>query len=373
MKRVAILTLTDNNNYGNRLQNYALQEAVKSLGFEAESIINTSIDKKNRNIWYFIKLISIKKVFRKIQEVIRKKIIYKQSKYKSLNKVRKENFFNFNKYIKNSLFVIENDTDFKKLENEYNYFIIGSDQIWNPYALSVKEINLGLFFPKHKNISYAASFGVNSIPENLKQVYKKGIENIEHISVREEQGAKIIKEITDKTAEVVVDPTILIDVDKWRKLQVVPKNVGKKYLLTYFLGKISKEKQKILNQVAEENDLTIINLGKIKEKDSYIAGPSEFLYYIDNAEAFFTDSFHGVVFSILFKTPFYVFERDGSGKSMNSRLETLLFKFQLEDRKITKKKISKDYKCNYDGCDEVLEQEKQKGIKFLKTALKIGE
>src|SRR5699024_6730560 len=104
------------------------------------------------------------------------------------------------------------------------------------------------------------------------------------------------------------------------------------YLLTYFLGEISNNTKKRINKIAKKKKLKIINLASLQDVKYYTADPSEFIDFIDSAELFCTDSFHGAVFSILLKTPFIVFERKGSLPSMNSRIETLLSKFNLDFR-----------------------------------------
>src|SRR5690606_19316447 len=100
------------------------------------------------------------------------------------------------------------------------------------------------------------------------------------------------------------------------------KKTRSKYLLTYFLGAISKENEERISQFAKEKDLEIIHLANIRDLNAYTADPSEFLDYIYSADMFVTDSFHGSVFSILFEKPFAVLEREGNVKSMSSRIDT---------------------------------------------------
>src|SRR5699024_2494462 len=142
------------------------------------------------------------------------------------------------------------------------------------------------------------------------------------------------------------------------------------YLLTYFLGGPSKKTRRKLKEIALEKNMTIINLGDITERETYETGTSEFLDYINNASAIFTDSFHGVVFSIIFQTPFIVYERQSSGPSMYSRIETILDNFDMRDREA--EVFDQDiFSMDFSGTHEVLEREYNKSIDYLKEALRI--
>ena len=363
MKKGLIISLYDNNNYGNRLQNYALQ-TILSRYIEVETYYNIVYDSETRNIRKkFMKLSLYEKL--KVYTLALKRKMFKERKRISMIKnERLKNFINFSK---------KNIRVTEKKEN-YGYYIIGSDQVWNPFFMRSYNINFGLFAKSDsKLLSYAASFGINEIPDVYKEIYRKGLNNISNISVREEIGVKIVKDLVKKNALVLVDPTMLLTDEEWRTIEIKPKNIeGKKYILTYFLGKISKERKKFLEKVARGNNLEIINMLQIKEDETYVAGPSEFLSYIDNASIVFTDSFHACVFSILFRVPFYVLSREENSLNMNSRLDTLLSKFKLEDRKLNSYENKVSFNINYSHTDKILEEERKKSDDFLRKSLDIG-
>lgn len=370
MKKVMIITLYGYENYGNKLQNYALQETIQQLGYEVETLKNTFKDKSKNTILAKIKRISAQKIIKKILK--KKKINDESYEY---NKIKYKKLKEFNDiYIKNSNFTIKNNNP-RELNEMYDYFVIGSDQIWNPSVSTPFEINFGMFADKNKKISYAASFGVEKIPNMYRKIYKQGLKGILNISVREEQGIKIINEIYEEQAAIVVlDPTMLLSAEKWRKISRLPnKTKNKKYILMYFLGQISKERHEMLNKVANERNCIIIDVLKKQEIVNGVAGVEEFLALIDNAEIIFTDSFHACVFSILFKKDFYVLEREGIMSNMNSRINTLLQKFLLQNRKINN--YDEIIKCmiDYSKTDEILEKEKEKSMNFLKRALDIKD
>ena len=171
----------------------------------------------------------------------------------------------------------------------------------------------------------------------------------------------------------LADPTLILPKEQWLNVSKRASNrPNTPYLLTYFLGGPSKETRKKLEKLAKEKNMTIINLGDITEKETYETGPSEFLDYINNASAFFTDSFHGVVFSIIFQTPFVVYERKSTGQSMYSRIETILDNFDMRNREANG--FNEDiFSMDFSGTYEVIEREYEKSIGYLKDALRINE
>lgn len=378
MKKLAILTLNGYFNYGNRLQNYALQEVLRSLGFDVDTLkveIEENQDELKKNS-YMEKVQSL--MNKKIDEVVYKiidKVNYLLNKEEmvQLKQLRENAFLEFtNKYI----FETDQSISRKYIPNyitdKYEYFVVGSDQVWNPFFPEVSEIYFLTFAPKKKRIAYAPSFGIESIPNSRTREYKEWIYNIESLSVREKAGAKIIKNLTGREAPVLVDPTLLLSQQQW--LNVVKKRslVEEKYLLTYFLGGIPKEYRKQIKSIAKKNNLKIVNLADIKDKETYTTGPSEFINYIYSCELFCTDSFHGAVFSILFEKPFIVYKRVGGPMSMYSRIDTLLNKFELNTRKYENININEDiFKMDYSHITPILEIERKKSFDYLKDVLNI--
>lgn len=355
--KFGILTINDINNYGNRLQNYALQEQLKKFG-AVETIKNIQ-GLYNSN--YKRRIIDKLKSY--IKRVVSLKLQYKQN----------VSFENFERNIKYSKILIDKNHIPSNIGNKFDKFIIGSDQVWNPNFNRMSEIDFAMFAPCEKVVSYAASFGISSIPEEQKNFYIDGLNNISEISVREDRGAEIVKELTGRDVKVVLDPTLLLAKKDWEKVMKKPKYVpNKKYILTYFLGNISDERKKKFKELANNNDFEIVNLGKMEYPQYYIAGPSEFLWYFNNAEIVFTDSFHACVFSIIFDKTFYYMNREDKSVSMNSRIETLLSKFKLNNRKFYDwENVSLQH--DYSHVQEILEKEKKASLDFLEEALKIKE
>ena len=357
MKKVAILTINDDNNDGNRLQNYAVQEVLKKQNVQVETIANQ------------LNLAGIKYTKKIIKNIIKILLPIKIS-FKRYVK-----FIKFNKYIKYSKYHIDKNHILKNLGEKYDLFITGSDQVWNPTFGRMSDIDFLTFAPKEKRNSFSASFGINEVPKDMKEYYKKNLLGLNNISVREEAGKKIVENLTGRTdVEVLVDPTMLLTAEEWDKVSKKPKQLKTdKYILNYFLGDLSESRKKEIDRIAKENGCEVIN---ILDKNSpfYQTGPSEFLYLEKNAFLICTDSFHSCVFAILYDRPFIVFEREQKDLvSMNSRIDTLLSKFKLEDRRYKGKIEKEDLLHNYDEAYKILEKEREKSNNFLKKALDIQD
>jgi len=144
--------------------------------------------------------------------------------------------------------------------------------------------------------------------------------------------------------------------------------------LTYFLGNVSKERKRKIKSIASKNKLKIVNLADIKDKETYVADPSEFIDYVNSVSVFLTDSFHGAVFSILLEVPFIVFNREGRLPSMNSRIDTLLSKFKLESRRANNVTDNNQiFEVDYSHVPPILEVERKKAYDYLKEALNVKD
>ena len=160
------------------------------------------------------------------------------------------------------------DTDSaRNLIQKYKYFIAGSDQVWNPIYINDMDKYFLTFAKKEQRISYAASFSCPDIPEQYKLKYRDWIKGMSRISVREETGANIIKNLVGIEVPVLLDPTLLLSREKWISISKKPKNKPKVgYILTYFLGRIDKKNKRYIESIAKEKKMKIIRLADIKDR-----------------------------------------------------------------------------------------------------------
>lgn len=342
MKKVAIVTFTYGNNYGQRLQNYALQNILKEYDLQVYTIPQRKV-----NCNFKQKIKKIINIHLTICDLYRDKL------FKLFDK---ENIAYYNHCIS------ENLEDFNIFNKFFDAFVTGSDQVWNPFSPDVNKSFFLTFTEKSKRIAYAPSFSIDELPEQYMEEYKEYIAGFEEgkISVREERGAEIIKSL-EKEAQVVLDPTLLVDKSVWRSISKKPKiNVPSRYILIYILGDYKKSS---IDQYIKNNELEIIVLRKGTNEFSK-TGPSEFLYLIQNAEYIITDSYHGTIFSILNHKQFRNVNRKTEKFSMGSRFSTLYKKVGIDSKKIYGE-IDNGYLLDYELIDKKIEAERKKSQQFL--------
>lgn len=376
MRKIGIITICDYKNYGNRLQNYASQEIFKEMGYNVETIVNKPpekdiYDKKvDLPLRIRIKNTPVKLLLKKVKRKIKAKL--NEKKYSELRASKEKAFIEFTRHnIKESSFMLTPQKIFNEKLTQYEYFVVGSDQIWNPVYRNGFEVDFLTFAPVHKRIAYAPSFGIATIPEQFIERYTNWLEGIKYLSVREEAGAKIIKDLVGKEAVVLIDPTLMLTKEKWLSISKAHQHKPKEeYLVTYFLGDISKETKRTIKEIKKRYKLKVVNLANLDSKDTYAADPGEFIDYINSSKIFLTDSFHGVVFSIIFKKAFIVFDRQGDEPVMSSRIDTLFSKFELHERSWENvKKHCNLFDVDYSNIDKKLQIERTKALEYLKEAL----
>lgn len=373
IKKIGIITLNGYENYGNRSQNYATQEVIKSLGFNVETIIVKDTPSNGNKNSIIIKKLQ-KMATMTVNEIctkINKKINYYMNKNAIDERIKIFKSFSKKYILEENYYIINNNL--ADLSNRYDFFITGSDQVWNPLYINRSPIYFLTFTRKNKRIAYAPSFGISDIPIEYEGKYKVWLSEMHRLSVREDAGAKIIKSLTRQDAPVLVDPTLMLTKEKWLSISKEPAKKSKsRYLLTYFLGGIPNEYQSKIRTIAKENKLKIINLADLRDRETYQTGPSEFIDYVNSASVFCTDSFHGAVFSILLEIPFIVFDRKSNSPSMYSRIDTLLTTFELNSRKANNITTNEQvFQVDYSHIPPILETERKKALDYLKEALNV--
>ena len=350
MKKIGILTLYGYVNYGNRLQNYAVQKIFEQYGFNGVTlVVRSSMKPLLKTLLMFFKA--------QCGSIAAKR-------YMSLLKFTRE-------YIDTQLVICKDMKIGEKINIEFDYFAVGSDQVWNPYIRLRERDNFFLrFTSKDKRLCVVPSFGVKKIPGEYCDDFKKGLQGFNYLSCREEAGADIIYELTGKKAEVLIDPTLVLNVDDWKTIFAVPKKYRfSKYMLCAFLGDISEERWRVLQNISKTEGLEIINVF-----DEFSYGPGELLYTLYNSSLICTDSYHFSAFSINFNRPFLSFERIGNGVEgkMFSRIESLLNKFGLRER-LYGYGITNYLNCDFSRANYVLELERKKFDQYIKMILEEGQ
>lgn len=369
-------------NYGAVLQAYALSEQLKKWGHSPE-IINyrystgEQIVEVNHTVDRSLKA-RLKYIFNG-EVSLAQKFFYRLARGK-----RNAQTELFREFVREKLPIdLQKSATYEDLTNQtmsYECLICGSDQVWNP-LIHANRNDRGFFLqfgPEEcKRIAYAPSFGVSALPEEAKRTLKEYTDRFDVLSVREQSGAAILKEICERDVPVMLDPTMMADASVWETLHTMPKGVPEEYILVYRFGKMAYVQEQI-HRMASELKLPTLEIPVSIEsygKDSRLLfgiGPEEFVTLIRNARLVLTDSFHASVFSILNHKQFYTFLRQPQNEknSMNSRMENLLETFGLQDRLIYPGdgNISLS-KIDYESADLVLMQKRKESQKFLRDAL----
>lgn len=323
MKEMLICTINDSNNYGNRLQNYALEVVLKKYG----TCSTVFADSHASTPWLLARCFG-KRALYTLMSFARKPFS------KSLSLDRHTSFMHFDKSFINYRYYASPITGCIPRLDSDTCLVLGSDQIWNPRGnndIQLK-LRLGSYFKISNIISYAASFGVSDVDDEVKPIFQKYLPRLKAISVRENRGAELVKEMTGLDAAVVLDPTLMLSTKQWNMITrgFVPDD--DRYVLMYFLGKPHDQQEKTIQEYARAHGCRIRRILDLRDKETYVAGPQDFVELFSKAQYVFTDSYHACCFSILYHKQFTVFNRAGmEGKaSMNSRMETLFRLFELD-------------------------------------------
>lgn len=373
-----------NFNFGSMLQAYATVKEIEKRGIDYRIISY----KKRLTIGF-----TAKNVFRIFNSAWRgeKKLIVQ----KKLSRMTVPEYA-MNVRIRNAAFQAFMEENFdKKVFQCYGYdqlrrsaekfdaFLVGSDQMWSPSGLATNFYNLMFVPDEKKKISYASSFGVSEIPFYQKKRTAEFLNRIDYLSVRENVGVKIIRDLTGRDALVTVDPTMLLTAQEWDEFSGGDRLSEEKYIFAYFLGN-NPEFRRIVKELQRKTGLKIITLRHLDEyipqdeqfgdEAPYNLRPEGFVNLMKNAEYVCTDSFHGSVFSSLFHRQFVVFPRysETASLSRNSRISSLLNNLGLEKRLYNPSKAI-DLQADEPICYELVEIKRrkriEKSLQFLDEAI----
>lgn len=368
--RVGIVTINDDANFGNRLQNYALQRALTSLGWRPETIRNTPPAMSRRllasRVWHAVRHDPAGFVARNVQLVgnrLRQSSPKVQPKYADRRTAAIARFA--------AQEIIHTEEEFwssgpERWEGRYDKVIVGSDQVWNHGFRNAHEIDFLTFAPPERRVAYAASFGVAEVPTFLQSRYRTRLNEIPHISVREHRGAEIVRSLTGREVPVVVDPTLLLDRDRWEALGELPEQLrGAPYAVRFFLGGDTREQEVLVRALAEERGARLIDLHDLEQEEFADLGPAGFVAAVGRAEFLATDSFHAGVFALIQHTPIVVRARHRT----DSRLQSLFELHGITTRPASDSGLLTALDPDWQRADDRLAEEREASWSFLSGAL----
>ena len=356
-----VTTFYNSLNYGGVLQAYALQKKLLEYGIKNEIINYMNGD-------YPIAYKIIQSIpcedFRRYPYMI-KHVIDKKKKGFIANNERRSKFNSFKEgYVKTSSLVY-NAKQFDAINEKYDAFLCGSDQVWNPGNKLLPNPFYSLSFTSKSKYSYAAALARKNITWLQMQFIKKELMKYSMISVREKFAKDILERTLNKTTTLTCDPVYLLEPKEWFELASEP-ICKKKYIYDYRLGAELK---------SDDVKINVRELGYeyIFDNGTLPMGPREWIWVIQNAECIITNSFHALAFSVLFQKKVILLKRKEINKydDMNIRLLDLLnileLKIRLSDADINTIDKVLSMEVEYDMALQKLEELREESFEFLRN------
>lgn len=377
MKKIGILTFHYSNNFGGILQALALQKTIENLGYNVE-IINYV---PSSYLPYNIKNnLNIKKnIFKnKVEDLNIIKILQKISIMKKHSREITEKFNAYREKNMNLSKRVDEDS-LETILNNYSAIIVGSDQVWNPSQRKspIYFLNFGNKY-EGKKISYAPDSTIQDVNQEDLELLKKALGEFHHISVRNDHSFDFVKSVIDKEAEIVADPTLLFDFNSLGKKE----SSEGEYILTYVLGKeiegshkkvIEKIRSKYGNIPVYSIKIPTMNfeLSPFADKVFYDLNPDEWISMFKNAKFVYTDSFHGVLFSLKYHKPFlaYYTEKLRATRFIDLGKRYNIDKYIVQNIAEIDEKQALDVVPDFNSIDKTIESQKKTSLDFLRNAL----
>lgn len=340
-KNTATVTWLKYKNFGTFLQAYALQQTIISLGYANHILDDSAIISLPVRSHCFDKLKCLARFILTLLNPVRRRFRSARDKSDALY----AHFADLHLTIDHV-----SATEPEEADRRYDQYICGSDQIWCPTLEQHLNPYYYACFTHKKRTAYAASFGVDTYPDRLRNEFVSLAGPFAALSCREEIGCRFVREILGKEAAHVSDPTLLLTDAEWRQIAAtsVYTEAGERYMLTYFLTPNSWYVD-FARRYASAHGLKLKTFflrptSALEADEAVSAGPAEFVWLIDHADVFFTDSFHGSIFATLMQTPFVGFQRfPNENGGQNHRLTDLYKLMKIEER----------YVADERGCDIV--------------------
>lgn len=354
--KIAIVTLPLGLNYGGIMQNYALQQVLKRLGHSPVTI--NCVEPRARRLRDYPRFVA---------SALRTIVMRIRGKYRRFVRLRKVSIPTAQaKFMAKHLTLTPSITDYTPFGDIFDAYIAGSDQVWRPaYTTHLRDMFLGFVPPsKARRFSYAASFGVDTweYTPGQTEMAQDISSRLDAVSVRELSGVDLCREHLGLSAEVVLDPTLLLEKEDYMTLCDESKD-GSQYLGTYVIDGHPHRFKAIFDAC---RSLEMPH----KDVDPNVCSITQWLAMFRDAKYIVTDSFHGTVFSIIFRKPFAVLVNNDRGAS---RFHSLLASLGLEDRIVSGNQNPATIlsgEIDWPEVEKRLDVMKSQSIEFLKECLK---
>lgn len=329
-----------NYNYGGKLQGYAMVRAVEQAGCEGYQVLYSQPSQRKNSLRSKLLKTLCSSDYRSaiLQKALGKCLPGATGKLR----IRERTIDAFDDAVPHSRQVYS-DAAIGQICRDYDAFICGSDQVWNP--MLYKKAYFLSFVPEGRyHFSYGASIA-NTLDSAGRQLFQSSLSGFDAISVREEKSRQMLQKLLGREVSIVADPTMLLDSSEWEAF-AGKRMVEQPYLLCYFLGYGGAPRRAAKN-FAKAHGLRLVTLPHMLgssgrfylwdvcfgDSRMYDVSVENFVSLIRYAEYVFTDSYHAALFSLIFRRQFVVFDRSGLQK-MNVRIQELLSLYDLQDRRL---------------------------------------
>ena len=316
-KKIGIITVDGSSNVGNRLQVFAMQKLLSNLGFNPVTFVLPDEYKPTKKLLYKLRVYYLHYNFgilfsRFYQQLF---VILKKTTQKN---ICKEGDCRVGLFMKVTMEQLHD----RKFTDTYDFFIAGSDVVWNPYNPFLFDVAFLSFVNKERRLSFSASLGCENIPKFLFKKYVKNMKQMKNISLRESLWQ--LAELKDVPFSVTLDPTFLVTPSTWISHELKPKAyTPKKFTFVHILD----------NSVNELDFDHFLDRHSLDKKLVFSNNPKlnafEFIFMIRRSSFVITNSYHGVIFSIIFNKKFICLRRNTMYKEINFRMVHLLSKFKM--------------------------------------------
>ena len=330
MSRVGILTLHHSYNCGSMLQAFALQETLERMGHEVR-VINFSNEGQAR-------LYSVLERPTSLKRIVKDLLLAPRAGRIRRNFAAYERFMTEHLHLDGPVVRHREELD----DAGYDAVIAGSDQVWN---VTIDDGDDAYFLPwvtGARRVAYAPSFGARSIARfsPAPRVHAGWLKDFDALSIRERNGRRWIRELIGVDVPVLLDPTLLLDAGDYAPLEHRPPGLPGEYLF-YYAPSYSRPINRFVAAIAKRHGLAVVafnaktfyvkGMGLTGFVLPAVEGPAAYLALIRGAAAVVTTSFHGTVFSTIYRRPFWTVKNGGMYHD-DDRVLTLLEALGLQDR-----------------------------------------
>ena len=364
-------------NHGNKLQNYALQEVLKNFGLNVYNLWAEMLENEKPSL--FSKILRYPKGFakcilallgsRKYRRWLKNYRLAKKTPPASpeIEALRTSICDKFDdEYIINKVpSSYANPLNQNECEN-YQYAITGSDMVWRNWSGTLEDLEYFYlsFMPAEKRVCYAPSFGFKKFPARFAKLHKKYLAEFKKLSCREIEGCNLIKQAVNKEVLHVLDPALLLNADDYLKIARKPKfEIPEHYVFVYHFGMITDEVKSLIDKFS--SGLKIIHVNNPQELEYYLTDASEFLWLMNNADYVYTNTFHGTVFSIIFKKKFI------SAGKYSYKIKDILSSLNLNNRIYNNDGKIPQGEIDYDSVYEKLNARREISLNYLQECLNL--